>query len=259
MFERINRARHLFIAAVLLVVSVPTVAQNPPRTPTETVRDFYRFLREKKYREAFGLSIYATALEGLSKQEFDDLRPDFEKMALAVTEKIPEKLAITGEQISGDSATVFVHVLDADGKDKIEPASLIRLQNIWIVGDRENLEIVKKEGNKFFFEARISAHHNDVQDMMTRITLAQVAYSSSHDGKFGNLAELISAGLIPKDIESTESTGYRFQINRAGDAKTWFATAEPVQYGRSGRLSFHLDSTGIRSGDTGGKPLPPKP
>jgi hypothetical protein len=255
MFERITR-RHLFIAAILLIASVPAVAQTPPRTPTETVRDFYRFLREKKYREAFGLSIYAGALDGLSKQEFEELKPDFEKMALAVTEKIPANLAITGEQISGDAATVFVHVLDADGKDKVEPASLMKIQNVWIVGDRESLEVVKKEGKNFFFEARITAHHNDVQDMMTRITLAQVAFSQGHDGKFGNLAELITAGLIPKDIESTESTGYRFQINKSADAKTWFATAEPVQYGRTGRLSFYLDSTGVRSGDTGGKPLP---
>lgn len=252
------RSKHLFVAAVLLISSLPALAQNPPKTPAETVRDFYRFLREKKFREAFAISIYAPALEGLSKQEFEELRPDFEKMALAVSEKIPEKLSITGEQISGDAATVFLHVLDADGKDKVEPASLIKLNNVWIVGDRENLELVKKDGKKFFFEARINAHHNDVQDMMTRITLAQVAYSQSHDGKFGNLAELISAGFVPKDIETTDSTGYRFQIIKSADAKTWFATAEPAQYGRTGRLSFHLDSTGVRSGDTGGKPLLPR-
>jgi hypothetical protein len=252
------RSKHLFVAAVLLVSSLPALAQNPPKSPTETVRDFYRFLREKKFREAFAISIYAPALEGLSKQEFEELRPDFEKMALAVSEKIPEKLSITGEQISGEAATVFVHVLDADGKDKVEPASLIKLNNVWIVGDRENLELVKKDGKKFFFEARINAHHNDVQDMMTRITLAQVAYSQSHDGKFGNLAELISAGFVPKDIETTDSTGYRFHIIKSADAKTWFATAEPAQYGRTGRLSFHLDSTGVRSGDTGGKPLLPR-
>jgi len=141
----------------------------------------------------------------------------------------------------------------------VEPASLIKIQNVWIVGDRENLDLIKKEGKKFFFEARIGAHHNDVQDMMTRITLAQVAYSGIHDGKFGNLAELISAGFVPKDIETTDSTGYRFQIVKSADAKSWFATAEPAQYGRTGRLSFHLDSTGVRSGDTGGKPLLPTP
>ena len=219
------------------------------------MRDFYRMMREKKFREAFGISIYRQAIEGLSTQEYDDLKPDFDKMAVAVSEKIPEKIDITGEQISGDVATVFVKVVDADGKEKVEPASLIKIDNTWIVGDRDNLELVRKEGKKFFFEARINAHHSDVQDMMTRITLAQVVYAQGHNGQFGNMAELVAAGLVPKDIEGPETTGYRFQVVRAADGKSWYATAEPVQYGRSGRLSFYLDASGVRSGDAGGKPL----
>lgn len=247
----------MLCAALLftLFAGSSTVLAQAQRTPTETVREFYQMMREKKFREAFTMSIYRSALEGLSTQEFDDLRPDFEKMAIAVTEKIPAKMEITGEQVSGDSATVFVKVLDADGKEKIEPATLIKIDNAWIVGDKENLELVKKEGKKFFFEARINAHHNDVQDLLTRISLAQVVYSQGHEGKFGNMAELIAAGLIPKDIEGIESTGYRFQVIRTADAKVWYATAEPAQHGRSGRLSFYLDAAGVRSGDVGGKPL----
>ena len=219
------------------------------------MREFYRMMREKKFREAFGISIYRPAIEGLSTQEFEDLRPDFEKMAVAVSEKIPSQVDITGEQISGDVATVFVKVLDAEGKEKVEPASLIKIDNAWVVGDKESLEMVRKAGKKFFFEARINAHHSDVQDLLTRISLAQVVYGQSHNGQFGNTAELITAGLIPKDIEGIESTGYRFQIFRAADGKSWYATAEPVQHGRTGRLSFYLDASGVRSGDVGGKPL----
>lgn len=246
------------VGLVLLIALAGSVvlAQNPPaRSPTETMRLFYQLMREKKFREAFVLSIYRPAIESLSQQEFEDLRPDFEKMALAVSEKIPEKIDISGEQISGDTATVFVKVLDADGKEKVEPAALIKIDNNWIVGDKENLEFVKKSGKQFFFEARINAHHADVQDMMTRISLAQVLYAQSHNGQFGNTAELIAAGVVPKDIEGVESTGYKFQINRAADGKSWYATAEPAQYGRTGRLSFYLDATGVRSGDNGGKPL----
>ena len=219
------------------------------------MREFYRMMREKKFREAFGISIYRPAVEGLSAQEFEDLRPDFEKMAVAVSEKIPAQVDISGEQISGDVATVFVKVLDAEGKEKVEPAALIKIDNAWVVGDKESLEMVRKAGKKFFFEARINAHHSDVQDMLTRISLAQVVYGQGHNGQFGNSAELITAGLIPKDLEGTESTGYRFQIFRAADGKSWYATAEPAQYGRTGRLSFYLDASGVRSGDAGGKPL----
>ena len=247
-----TRAIILLLFTILLA---PVAVAQMPRTPTETMREFYRMMREKKYREAFGISIYRQALEGLSTQEYDDLKPDFDKMAAAVSERIPEKVEITGEQISGDAATVFVKVVDADGKQTVEPASLIKIDNAWIVGDRENLELVRKEGKKFFFEARINAHHSDVQDMLTRISLAQVAYAGTHNSGFGNMADLITAGFLPKDIEGPETTGYRFQVVRAPDGKSWYATAEPAQYGRTGRLSFFLDASGVRSGDAGGKPL----
>ena len=245
----------MLCCALLLAVTTAGLAQSMQRTPTETMREFYRMMREKKFREAFGISIYRPAIEGLSTQEFEDLRPDFEKMAVAVSEKIPDKVEVSGEQISGDVATVFVKVTDAEGKEKVEPATLIKIDNTWVVGDRESLEMVRKAGKKFFFEARINAHHGDVQDMLTRISLAQVVYSQGHNGQFGNTAELIAGGLIPKDIEGTESTGYRIQVVRSTDGKSWYATAEPAQYGRTGRLSFYLDAAGVRSGDVGGKPL----
>jgi hypothetical protein len=72
---------------------------------------------------------------------------------------------------------------------------------------------------------------------------------------FGSTADLIAGGLVPKDIEGTESTGYLFQVFRSADGKSWYATAEPAQYGRTGRLSYYLDASGVRSGDNGGKPL----
>lgn len=252
----LNRSLQLCLLIVVISTAFSTaLAQNPPRTPTETTRAFYTMMREKKYREAFAMSIYQPAMEGLSAQDLEDLRPDFDKMAQAIAEKLPANIDVNGEQISGDFATVFVKVLDPDGKEKVEPATLIKVSNAWVVGDKESLELVKKAGKKFFFEARITAHHNDVQDMMTRISLAQVLYSQSHNGMFGSMAELVAGGMVPKDIETADSTGYRFQINRSADGKSWYATAEPVQYGRTGRLSFYLDAAGVRSNDTGGKPL----
>lgn len=249
------RIRSIALLLTALLFASTSFAQSPQRSPADTMRDFYRMMREKKYREAFGISIYRQAIEGLSTEEYNDLKPDFDRMAIAVSEKIPEKIDITGEQISGDIATVFVKVIGADGKENVEPASLIKIDNAWIVGDKENLALVNKAGKKFFFEARINAHHDDVQEMLTRISLAQVVYSQGHNGQFGNTAELIAGGLIPKDLEGVESTGYRIQVVRPADGKSWYATAEPAQYGRTGRLSFYLDASGVRSGDAGGKPL----
>jgi hypothetical protein len=257
--RRVEFAITMRTRIITLLLLVPlffsTAAAQAPRTPTEVTREFYKLMRDKKFREAFAISIYRYALEGLSLQELNDLQPDFEKMAAAVGEGIQGPDFITGEQISGDMAAVFLKVPSPDGKEKTEPISLMKLDNAWVIGDKDSLALVKKQGKKFFFEARINAHHSDVQDMLTRITLAQVVYSQGHNGLFGNLAELVAAGLVPKDIEGIESTGYRFQIVRAPDGKSWYATAEPTQYGRMGRLSFFLDASGVRSGDVGGKPL----
>lgn len=247
--------KHGTVLVLILLLNAVIVAQTPPRSPSDTVREFYRIMREGKFREAFALSIYKPAIDSLTQAEFEDLQPDFQKMAAA----IPEKLQLTGEQISGDSATVFVKVKEVDATtEKAEPMSLIRVNGVWIVGDRENEAIVKKAGRDFFFNARIDTHHSEVQGLLQRITLAQVVYGQQHNGQYGNLAELITAGLLPKDLEGTESTGYRFQVNKSADSKTWNATAEPAQYGKTGRLSFYLDASGVRSGDTGGKPLIPK-
>lgn len=243
------------VCVFLLAAATASFPQAQQLSPTETVRLFYKNMHDKKYKEAFALSIYKPAVEGLNAKDFEDLRPDFEKMAAA----IPDQMDLSGETISGDLATVFVKVKEtAETAEKSEPIQLMKSNGIWIVGDPPNQEIVKKAGTKFFFEARINAHHDDVQDMLTRITLAQLYYSQGHNGLFGNLMDLIGVNAVPKDIETPASTGYIFHVNRSTDGKTWWATAEPAQYGRSGRLSFYVDPAGVKSGDVGGKPLPTK-
>ncbi len=92
----LHRFLLLFFLAVfaLQIWSPLSVAQNPQRSPSDSVREFYNLMRERKFREAFALSIYHPAIEGLKPAEFDDLRPDFERLASA----IPEKVNISGEQ-----------------------------------------------------------------------------------------------------------------------------------------------------------------
>src|SRR5258705_13559004 len=73
--------RLLLAMIFALAVSSVTIGQNPARSPSDTVREFYRLMRDKKFREAFDMSIYRPAIDGLNKEEFDDLRSDFDKMA----------------------------------------------------------------------------------------------------------------------------------------------------------------------------------
>jgi hypothetical protein len=243
----------VFITGLLVCLGALPIRsqQPPPRSPSDTVREFYKAMREKRFRDAFDMSIYKPAIEPLKPQEFEELRPDFEKMAAV----IPEQVNLGGEQVSGDIATVFVKVKEGDAPELAEPVMLILVDSVWIIGDKENQAVVKKAGKQFFFNARIDTHHDEVQAMLTRVSLAQLLYSQQHNGLFADLATLISLGLLPKDLEGTESTGYRFHVNALSGGKSWNAGAEPAQYGRTGRLSFFLDAAGVRSSDTGGKPL----
>lgn len=243
----------VFITGLLVCLGALPIRsqQPPPRSPSDTVREFYKAMREKRFRDAFDMSIYKPAIEPLKPQEFEELRPDFEKMAAV----IPEQVNLGGEQVSGDIATVFVKVKEGGAPEQAQPVMLILVDGVWIIGDKENQEVVKKAGKQFFFKARIDIHHDEVQVMLTRISLAQLLYSQQHNGLFADLATLISLGLLPKDLEGTESTGYRFHVNALSGGKSWNAGAEPAQYGRTGRLSFFLDAAGVRSSDTGGKPL----
>jgi hypothetical protein len=256
---RLSPSRSPFLIRILIaglfaiLAACPVISQQPPpRSPSDTVREFYRLMREKKFREAFAISVYQQAIDPLKNQDYDDLRPDFERMAAV----IPEQVNLGGEQISGDLATVFVKVKQGD-QETAEPIMLTLVNGTWIIGDKDTQTLVKKEGKLFFFNARISAHHNDVQDMFTRISLAELLYSQQHNGLFADLATLIAGGLVPKDIEGTETTGYRFRVNALNAGKSWNASAEPARYGRTGRLSFYMDASGVRSADVGGKPLSP--
>ena len=223
------------------------------RTPSDTVREFYRALRERRFRDAFALSIYRPAIDNLSTEEFDDLRPEFERIATAV----PESVTIGGEAISVDTATVFVRIGPGDTTPP-ETVTLVRGPgNSWIVGDHANQEVVKTSGKDFFFRARIDTHHAEVQSALLRIANAQALHSSLNGGAFADLPTLIRTVPALRDVATPESTGYRFHITLGKGNRSYKAGAEPVRYNRSGRLSFFMDQAGMKSKDTGGKPYNP--
>lgn len=252
-----NRQKSLrlytFALAVLTACAPLASAQVPapaPGSPSDVVRAFYTALRERRFREAFAMSVFRPAVEPLSAEEFEDLRPDFEPMAV----NSPAEVVITGEQVSGDEATVFMKLGD-ENKIEIAPVYLIREGGAWVVGDREGRESVKKAGKRFFFDARIDTHHVEVEKMLSRISAAQFVYASQHGGAYGDLEALVRAGLVPEDVKGTRTTGYRFTVAPAKNGASWAARAEPERYGRTGKLSFYMDPSGIRKKDAGGKPI----
>lgn len=257
-FNRSAR-RSLIVACAFLIahssfvhIRAQTVTTNA--TPSAAVSAFYAALREKRFREAFMMSVYRPAVENLSDGELSDLRPDFEKIAA----NVPEKIDITGEQISGDTATVFLKLGEQDGKPNIQLVPMRRDEKgAWTIDDPSLREAIKHDGKNFFFNQRIAAHHDDAKEMLARIAKAELAYALQHNGTYTDMKTLVDAELLPKDITTPESTGYLYHINLSKDGKSYTAGAEPEKYGRTGKLSFYLDPKTAKSKDTNGKPYKP--
>jgi hypothetical protein len=231
-----------------------TASAAQARTPVQTVSEFYKALRERRFREAFALSIYKPALDGLSAEEFAELQPEFEKLAGAV----PEKIEFGGEQISGDTATVFARIGGEDSQ--LEAITLMRgADGGWIFGDAENQAIVKRDGNQFFIKARIETHHREVEALLLKIANAEAGYSAQNGGRFAEMAALLaSKPALREEVESSQTLGYTFQITLGKDAKSYGVSAVPTRHGRTGLLSYYMDQNGIQKKDTGGKPLSPQ-
>jgi hypothetical protein len=68
-------------------------------------------------------------------------------------------------------------------------------------------------------------------------------------GSYGTLEQLIAADLIPKEL--VEKSGYKFEITFTGDKFEVYAV--PVEYGKTGTISYFIDQTMVlRGADRGG-------
>lgn len=247
-----------FLSTVLLAIalfgSTSGAVTQTPRTPSDVVREFYKAMREHRFKDAFSLTIYKPAVAGLSAEEMEDLRADFEEKAA----QVPEQVEITLEQIDGKTATVFVKVPINESTPQTisQPVNLINSGGAWLIGDENNQAIVKKAGRRFFLDALITQHQSDIEDQLRRVIAVQIVYSQQHGGAYGDLAALINAGLVPKDAGDPKVLGYNFRVTVGKDGKTYLAGAEPTRYGHTGKLSYWMDQTGtIKGVDKGGKVL----
>src|SRR5206468_8878517 len=101
-----------------------------PNGPADTVRAFYKLLREKKFREAIFLTNLRPAIEGLTDMEMKDFALDFE----AIAGQVPAEVEINGEIITADNATVTANLPNADGdKKEIQTIKLRKENGIWVI------------------------------------------------------------------------------------------------------------------------------
>ena len=230
-----------------------------PNGPADTVRVFYKLLRDKKFREAIFLTNLKPAIAGLTDTELKDFAVDFEALA----GQIPAEVQINGEIITGDQATVTANLPNDDGdKNEIQTIKLRKESDVWIIQtvDEAAEARIKKEGKNYFYNLRIETHEEEAKKMLERISKAELAHSLQNGGVFTDMKTLVDSGLLPDDIQTSESTGYNYAIIVGKDKINYIATATPAAYGKCGKTSYflHLDKKGISrvtSKDTGGKPL----
>jgi len=209
-------------------------------SPADTVRVFYKSLRENRFREAMFLTNLRPAIEGLTDTELEELQLDLAPIA----QQIPAEIEINGEIISGNYATVTAKLPDNETKQiTLQEIRLRKEGNFWVIltVDEEAEGTIKKEGNKYFFNLRLQTHESEAKAMMERVSKAQMVYALQNGGFYGEITALVEKGFLPEDALTSESTGYNYKITLTSDKKKYYATAEPAVFGKTGKLSFLLE------------------
>lgn len=209
-------------------------------SPADTVRVFYKNLRENRFRDAMFLTNLRPAIEGLTDTELADLQLDLAPIA----QQIPNDIEINGEIISGNYATVTAKLPDNETKQiELQEIRLRKEGNYWIIltVDEQAEANVKKDGNKYFFNLRLQTHESEAKAMMERISKAQMVYALQNGGIYGEINALVEKGFLPEDALNADSTGYNYKIVVASDKKKYYATADPAVFGKTGKLSFLLE------------------
>jgi hypothetical protein len=99
-------------------------------------------------------------------------------------------------------------------------------------------------------ESPLLTNESIARSLLQTVASAEATFQSTKgDGRFGTLEELLTEGLISKDL--LEKYGYKIDV--AVSSNRFEAIATPVEYGRTGRISFFVDQSGVlRGGDHAG-------
>jgi hypothetical protein len=97
-------------------------------------------------------------------------------------------------------------------------------------------------------------------EKMTRASIMWIAtvesqfHSGKGNGAYATLDQLVAEKVIPKEmLDQLEKNGYKIDLTLTGNR--FEISATPVEYGKTGKMSFFVDETNIvRGGDHGGAP-----
>lgn len=88
------------------------------------------------------------------------------------------------------------------------------------------------------------------QSALRMVVSAEATYQATKGrGNYATLDQLLEQGLVPKDF--LEKHGYKIDLTVVGSK--FEASAVPLEYGKTGRMSFFIDESGqLRGADHGG-------
>ena len=88
------------------------------------------------------------------------------------------------------------------------------------------------------------------QSALRMVVSGEATYQATKgDGNYGTLDQLVEQSLVPKDF--LQQYGYKIELTVVGPK--FEASAVPMEYGKSGKMSYFIDETGVlRGADHGG-------
>ena len=99
-------------------------------------------------------------------------------------------------------------------------------------------------------QAPLQANERIATSTLQSVAGAEASFRADKGGgRYATLDELLSEGLVSKEL--LQRYGYTIELTASGDK--FEAIAIPLEYGKTGRLSYFIDESGVlRAGDHGG-------
>jgi hypothetical protein len=99
-------------------------------------------------------------------------------------------------------------------------------------------------------EAPVQSNETVARSVLHSVAGAEASFQADKGkGHYGTLDELVAEGLFSKEL--IQRYGYTIELTVSGNK--FEAIAIPIEYGKSGRLSYFIDESGVlRAGDHGG-------
>lgn len=136
----------------------------------------------------------------------------------------------------------------------LEPITYLAASDV--LGPLYELRVPKNLLKRVFAEIAVDDMRNRVprneslaRSLIQMIGRAEKDYKTEH-GRYGTIEDLEDIKFL---LETMKKSGYKLDLTISGNR--YEATATPIEYGKTGRLSFYTDQSGVvREGDHGGSP-----